>query len=63
MVVECAINVGFHSNVGTFRQSEYSKIPLRFAFINGFPLNPTYSLFFSFMGFAFYSPGGDQANG
>ena len=36
MVVECTINVGFHSNFGTFRQSELSKIPLRLAIINGF---------------------------
>ncbi len=42
MVVECMIDVGFHSNFGTFRQSGHSKTPLRFAIINGFPFNPTY---------------------
>ena len=36
MVVECTINVGFHSNFGTFRQSGHSKIPLRSTIINGF---------------------------
>ncbi len=42
MVVECTINVGFHSNFDTFRQSEHPKTPLRLAIINGFPFNPTY---------------------
>ncbi len=42
MVVECMIDVGFHSNFGTFRQSGHSKTPLRLAIINGFPFNPTY---------------------
>ena len=42
MAVECTTNVGFHSNFGRFRQSGHSKTPLRFAIINGMPLNPTY---------------------
>ena len=44
MAVECTINVGFHSNFGTFRQSEYSKTSLRSAIINEIPFNPTYEL-------------------
>ena len=43
MVEECTINVGFHSNFGTFRQSGNSKTPLRLAIINGMPFNPTYN--------------------
>ena len=46
MVVERTINVGFHSNFGKFRQSEYSKTSLRSAIINGIPFNPTYGLVF-----------------
>ena len=42
MVEECTINVGFHSNFGTFRQTEHLKTPLRLATINGIPFNPTY---------------------
>ena len=41
MVVE---RVGFHSNLGTFRQSGHMKTPLRLAIINGLPFNPTYDL-------------------
>ena len=41
---ECAINVGFHSHFGTFRQSGRSKTPLRLAIINRIPFNPTYDL-------------------
>ena len=36
MAVECTINVGFHSNFGSFRQSGHSKTPLRLAIINEF---------------------------
>ena len=35
MAVECTINVGFHSNLGRFRQSGHSKTPLRLVIING----------------------------
>ena len=54
MVVERTINVGFHSNFGTFKQSRHSLEgssialaihsldPTRLANINGFPFNPTY---------------------
>ena len=44
MVEECTINVGFHSNFGTLRQSGNSKTRLRLAIINGMPFNPTYDL-------------------
>ena len=44
MVERCTINVGFHSNFGTLRQSRNSKTPLRLAIINGMPFNPTYEL-------------------
>ena len=43
MVEECTIDVGFHSNFGTLRQSGNSKTPLRLAIINGMPFNPTYN--------------------
>ncbi len=39
---ECTMNVGFHSNFGTFRQSRHLKTSLRLAIINGIPFNPTY---------------------
>ena len=42
MVEECVINVGFHSNFGTFKRSRHSKILTRLAITNGFPFNPTY---------------------
>ena len=41
MVEECTINVGFHSNFGTFRQSGHSKIPLGSAIINRIPFHST----------------------
>ena len=44
MVEECAINVGFHSYFGRFRQSGHSKTPLGSAIINKIPFNPTYNL-------------------
>ena len=44
MVEECTINVGFHSNFGTFRQSGRMNTPLRSAIINRIPFNPTYRL-------------------
>ena len=62
-MVECTTNVGFRSNFGIFRQNEHSKIRLRLAIVSRFPFNPTYNLFLSFMGLAFYSPSGDQAIG
>ena len=43
MVEECAINVGFHSYFGRFRQSGHSKTPLGSAIINKIPFNPTYN--------------------
>lgn len=43
MVVEQTINVGFHSNFGTFKRSRHSKIPTRLTIINRFPFNPTYN--------------------
>ena len=42
MVVERAINVGFHSNFGTFKRSRHSKTPTRLTITNGLPFNPTY---------------------
>ena len=45
MEVECTNYVGFHTNFGTFRQSERSKTPPRSAIIKKSPLNPTYSLY------------------
>ena len=43
MVEECTINVGFHSNFGTFKQIGHSKTPLKSTIINGIPFNPTYA--------------------
>ncbi len=45
MVKECGVNVGFHSNIGTFRQSGHSKTPLGLLIINKIPFNPTYELY------------------
>ena len=42
IVEECTINVGFHSNFGTFRRSRDSKTSLRSAIINEISFNPTY---------------------
>ena len=42
MVVERAIDVGFHLNFGTLMRSRYSKTPTRLAITDGFPFNPTY---------------------
>lgn len=44
MVVECTIDVGFHSDFDTFGQIEPSKTPPMLAIINGLPFNPTYEL-------------------
>ena len=41
MVVECTIDVGFHSNFGTFMQSGHSKPSPRLTIIDGLPFNPT----------------------
>ena len=55
MVVERTINVGFHSNFGTFKRSRHSLEgfpialiihsldPTRLTIINRFPFNPTYN--------------------
>ena len=42
MVVERTFNVGFYSNLDTFKRSMHSKTSSRFAITNGFPFNPTY---------------------
>ena len=42
MVVECTINVGFHSNFGTLMRSGHSKNSPRLTIIDGLPFNPTY---------------------
>ena len=47
MVVECTIDVGFHSDFDTFRQIEPSKTPPMLAIINGLPFNPTYELLYT----------------
>ena len=43
MVEECTINVGFHSNFGTFNQLGHPKTHLKSTIINGIPFNPTYA--------------------
>ncbi len=43
MVEECTINVGFHSNFGTFKYIEHSKTPLKQTISHGIPFNPTYT--------------------
>ena len=44
MAVDCTINVGFHSNIGRFRQIGHSNNLLKSTIINGIPFNPTYAL-------------------
>ena len=42
MVVERAISVGFHSNLGVFKRNRHSKTLTRLAITHEFPFNPTY---------------------